>query len=98
MCKELFGTYLVVHPANLVYNLGQTQRRGPMAIRLRELTAAEQRMIERLSSSRTAPPRHVERARIILYARQGLDAPAIAEQLQIHAQTARTWIKRFNSS
>ena len=65
-------------------------------IRLRDLTADEQSMIERLAHSRTAEARVVERAQIIWHASQGAAAPAIAAALGLHAQTVRQWIKRFN--
>ncbi len=67
-------------------------------IRLRALTTEEQRMIERLSHSRTAEARVVERARMIWYARQGLSVPAIARELGLHAQTVRHWLKCFNAN
>ena len=66
-------------------------------IRVRELSAEEQQMIERLAHSRTAEARLVERARIIWQAYQGLSVPAIARDLGLHAQTVRDWLKRFNA-
>src|SRR5438874_2574598 len=69
-----------------------------MAVRLRALTDAEQREIERLANARTAPARSVERARIIGAAAHGQRVPAIARQLQVSAETVRRWIKRFNAA
>jgi hypothetical protein len=54
-----------------------------MAIKLRKLTDEEKAAIEKLTRSRTAPAREVERARIILLASKGKRVPAIAEQLEI---------------
>ncbi len=68
-----------------------------MAIRVRPLTDEEQTTIERLAHSRTVAARTVERARIIWYAAQGLSVPAVAQQLQLHEQTVRLWLKRFNA-
>ena len=67
-------------------------------IRLRELTAEEQTLIDRLAHARTAEARVVERAQIIWRAREGSAAPAIAAELGLHAQTVRHWIKRFNAA
>lgn len=67
-----------------------------MALRVRALTDEEQVAIERLAHSRTAAARTVERARIIWQATQGHTVPTIAKQLQIHEQTVRLWLKRFN--
>ena len=67
-----------------------------MALKLRSLTDDERTTIERLAHSRTAPARQVERAQIIWLAHQGLSVPAIAEQLRVHKQTVRDWLKRFN--
>ncbi len=69
-----------------------------MALQLRELTEAERRKIDKLSHSRTAPARQVERAKIVLYASQGQRAPAIAKELSLDGRTVRDWIKRFNQS
>lgn len=68
-----------------------------MALKLRELTADEQKAINKLARSRTAPARFVERARIIQLSSAGARAPAIAQQLNLSQVTVRTWLKRFNS-
>lgn len=68
-----------------------------MALRVRALTDDEQQIIERLAHSRTAAARAVERARIIWHATQGARVPAIAQQLHLHEQPVRLWLKRFNS-
>jgi transposase len=67
-----------------------------MAIKLRKLTDEEKAAIEKLTRSRTAPAREVERARIVLLASKGMRVPAIAEQLEITQFTVRIWLKRFN--
>lgn len=68
-----------------------------MALRIRELTNEEHEQIKRLSQSRTAPARQVERARILQVASQGHFVPAIAAQLQIGQDVVRLWLKRFNA-
>lgn len=68
-----------------------------MAIRVRILTDEEDRMIDNLAHSRTAPARAVERAKIIWLSSQGLRVPAIAQQVGVHEQTVRDWLKRFNA-
>jgi transposase len=67
-----------------------------MALKLRSLSDDERTTIERLAHSRTAPARQVERAQIIWLALQGLAVAAIAQQLRLHKQTVRDWLKRFN--
>lgn len=67
-----------------------------MALRVRPMTAEEERTIEQLSRSRTASARAVERARIIRLAKEGLRVPAIARELDIVPKTVRIWLKRFN--
>jgi transposase len=69
-----------------------------MAIKLKKLTAGEQTAIDKLSRSRTAPTRAVERARIILLASTGTRVPAIAQALEVTEITVRTWLKRFNDA
>lgn len=67
-----------------------------MALKLRELNAEEQKAINKLARSRTAPARVVERARILQLASTRLRLPAIAQQLKLSQATVRTWLKRFN--
>jgi transposase len=67
-----------------------------MAIKLRKLTDEEKAAIEKLTRSRAAPAREVERARIVLLASKGKRVPAIAEALEINEVTVRIWLKRFN--
>jgi transposase len=69
-----------------------------MALRIREMSGEEQEQIKRLSQSRTAPARQVERARILHLAGQGHFVPAIAAQLQIGHDVVRLWLKRFNAA
>ena len=68
-----------------------------MAIKLRTLTAEEKAAIAKLTRSRTAAAREVERARIILLASKGKRVPAIAQELELTEITVRTWLKRFNN-
>jgi transposase len=68
----------------------------PIIMKLRELTADERDELERLSRSRTAPAREVERAKILLCASRGQHVPAIAEQMHLTAHCVRERIRRFN--
>ena len=67
-------------------------------LRLRDLTAEERSAVEKLAHSRTAPARHVDRARIIWRASEGASAPVIAAALSIDAETVRRRIRRFNAA
>jgi transposase len=67
-----------------------------MALQVRALTDDERQQLTRLSQSRTAAVRDVERARIILQSSQGQGVPAIARTLDLCEPTVRLWIKRFN--
>src|SRR5260370_19184872 len=69
-----------------------------MALRVRKLTQEEQDHLKRLSQSRTAPARQVERARIIQLAGEGRFVPAIAAQLHIGQDVVRLWLTRFNAA
>src|SRR5262245_24394877 len=69
---------------------------GSMALHVRALTDAEQHQLKRLSQSRTAAVRDVERARTILQSCQGQRVPAIARMLDLCEPTVRMWMKRFN--
>ena len=70
--------------------------RAPLVC-LRELTTEEAATVERLTRSRTAAARRVERARIIRRASRGGTPPAIAEALGLSAETVRRRIRRFNA-
>jgi transposase len=65
-------------------------------VSLREMTPEEQRAIEQLAVSRTAPARLVERARIIQAAASGRRLPEIAQALNLSRPTVYAWIPRFN--
>jgi transposase len=69
----------------------------PQLLRLRELTAEEERAISRLARSRTAPVRVVERARIVDLAAHGWRVPGIAAELGVSERTVRRWVKRFTA-
>ena len=68
-----------------------------MALQARALTEDEQRQLKRLSQSRTAAVRDVERACIVLQSSQGERVPTIARALDLCEPTVRIWIKRFNA-
>jgi transposase len=68
-----------------------------MALHARALTDDKQHQLKRLSQSRTAAVRKVERARIILQSSHGERVPAIARALALCEPTVRMWIKRFNA-
>jgi transposase len=67
-----------------------------MALQVRALTDDEQQQLKRLSQSRTAAVRDVERARIIVQSSQGQRVPAIVRALDVSEPTVRLWMKRFN--
>lgn len=69
-----------------------------MTYRVRALTDSERETLEPLTRSRSAPAYQVERARIVWYAHEGATPPQIAARLDIHPQTARDWIQRFNAA
>lgn len=67
-------------------------RKSPYAI---VLSPAEQNHLESLARSYTSPYRDVVRARIVLYAAQGLDNDIIAARLDTPRQIVSKWRKRF---
>lgn len=69
----------------------------PKLLRLRSLSAEEEREIARWARSRTAAARLVERARIVGLAAQGRRVPAIAAELGISEPVVRRWLERFNA-
>ena len=66
-------------------------------LRMRPLTAEEERVIKKLAHSRTASARLVERAQLIELAAQGQTIPQIMQQLSLSEPTVRKWWKRFES-
>jgi transposase len=68
-----------------------------MPMHLRELEEGEQRALQRLAHSRTAPARLVERARIVWLAAQGETRTAIARTVGRSLPMVRLWVGRFNS-
>lgn len=64
-------------------------------LRVREVTAEEQRVITKLAHSQTASVRLVERAKILELGRQGQTAPQMAKALGVHKKTVHKWFKRF---
>src|SRR5262249_1960401 len=69
-----------------------------MALRVRELSDEERQEIRRLSQSRKAAVRTVERAQMIQCASEGQVVPAIADRLGIGQDVVRQWVKRFNAA
>ncbi len=67
--------------------------RGPL--RLRPLSEEEERVIKKLSRSRTASARLVQRAKIIELAKEGHTIPQIRQQLHLSEHMVRKWWKRF---
>jgi hypothetical protein len=67
-------------------------RKSPYVI---NLSAAERRKLESLARAYTSPYRDVIRAKIILYAAQGLDNDTIATRLDTPRQIVSKWRKRF---
>ncbi len=64
-------------------------------LRLRALTAEEERVITKLSRSQTASVRLVQRAKIIALANEGKSIPQIVQQLSMTDRIVRKWWKRF---
>ena len=69
----------------------------PKFLQVRTLTDDERQGIERVVRSRTAPVRHVERARIVWFSSQGHHVPAIAAAVRVNPATVRLWLRRFNA-
>ena len=67
-------------------------RPSPFAVKLR---SSERVLLEKIARRYTSPYRDVVRAKIILYAAQGLDNQAIAERLDLPRQIVSKWRKRF---
>jgi hypothetical protein len=59
---------------------------------------SEVRKIRRLAGARHAPADWTRRAQIIGLSWDGLEVPAIAEQLGCHENTVRRWLHRFNAA
>ena len=62
-----------------------------------ELTAEERGELEAIAGRLTAPFRTVQRARIVLYAAQGLTNVDIAGRLDTTAEVVAKWRRRFRS-
>ncbi len=69
----------------------------PKLLRLRPLSAEEEREVARLARSRIAPARLVERARIVGLAQDGRRVPAIAAAVGVSEPVVRRWVERFNA-
>jgi transposase len=66
-------------------------------LRLRVLTAEEDRVIGKLVRSQTASVRLVQRAKIVHLASQGKTIPQITTELGCAPNVARKWFKRFEA-
>ena len=62
----------------------------------RPLTAEEQATLERLKRSQTAESRLVERAKMVLWSREGLSGPKIGERLGRKSETVYRQLDRFD--
>lgn len=69
----------------------------PQSVMLRAVSESEQQELERLSRSRTAARRHVERAQIILGWLSGVGARVIAEQVGCNVTTVYYQLHQFNA-
>ena len=81
------------------YRSGGDHPSGPPArtIRLRALSDEERQELGRRARSRTLGAGLVRRARIIVYALEGLKAPEICARMDLCGATVRHWLKRFNA-
>jgi transposase len=68
----------------------------PSYLRVRSLTAEEQRVIAKLARSQTASARLVQRAKIVNLGGQSQTVPQIAHELGLDENTVRKWFQRFN--
>ena len=64
---------------------------------LRDMTAAEHAVVQKLAHSHTAPAQRVQRAQIIWRASRGESASAIAARVGLDGETVRKRIRRFNA-
>jgi len=67
-------------------------RRSPFQI---ELSAEERKTLEAIAAKYSSPYRDVIRAKIVLYAAQGLTNEAIAARTDLPRQIVSKWRKRF---
>jgi hypothetical protein len=67
-------------------------RNSPFRI---ELSAAERQALERIAGRYSSPYRDVVRAKVVLYAAQGLSNEAIAARIDLPRQIVSKWRKRF---
>jgi len=66
-------------------------------VQLREVTSAERQAVKRLTHSRTAPARAVERAQVVQAALEGAQVDEIAVQLGLARTTVYVWLHRFEA-
>ncbi len=68
----------------------------PAPLRARMIVGDERAAIEQWARSRTAPARTVERARIVLWSRDGTSVAASEQTLGVCPATVRLWLNRCN--
>ena len=68
-----------------------------MTLRVRAVSDEEREELGRMARSRTAGAGLVRRARIVMYALEGLKAPEISARMDLGGVTVRHWLKRFNA-
>jgi len=73
-----------------LYHGGMSRKAAPVVV-----TAEEQKALESLANSRTAPYRRVQRARLILLAAEGMDNTAIAREVGLSRTMVVQWRQRF---
>ncbi len=59
------------------------------------VTDSQWKILETVSKSRTAPHREVQRARVLLFAAEGVANTGIAKQVGVSVTTVRAWRDRF---
>ena len=70
----------------------------PKTIQVRPLDEGERQTLAKLSRSRTAEKRQVERAVIVLRRSRGEKSVEIARDLGLETDTITRWVKRFNQT
>lgn len=67
-------------------------RKSPFLI---SLSGEERKALEAIARKYTSPYREVLRAKVVLYAAQGLENKEIAERIDVPRQIVSKWRKRF---
>ena len=69
----------------------------PKLTKVRDMTEDENKLVKQLAHSRIKPAHIVQRARIVLWRKEGKSVGQIAEELRVSARTVRRWVERFNA-